>query len=310
MDLFFNELSITAGPVREIGKQWMTGLIILYKKAAAMGFKELKTTETFLSSPLAPGYNLHDWLNDQTVDRDTRYLVKTKVSKHPFIEQLLEQKDNEGNRLWEFKYKNRNAVGLGAAHLYDSFAVSFANSEEWDTHLLELHVSEYSKEEDGIIQSSGNVRHGSKPEHLDYLTPWLDERKRKSIANGKLLWLNRQQYFPHLLFCTNIENRLSSLSGSEPEFHAIVKHLFAFEDYCSTWETGVFTGERFPFKATLESTSRLASFRKKLTILCPDGEDRVFSWHLRYTPGAGRIHFFPDNSKKIIYIGYIGPKIQ
>jgi hypothetical protein len=90
MDLFFNELSITTGPGQETGKQWMTGLITLYKKAAVLGFKELKTTETFLSSPLAPGYNLHDWLHDQTVDRDIRHLVKTKVSKHPFIEQLLE----------------------------------------------------------------------------------------------------------------------------------------------------------------------------------------------------------------------------
>ena len=275
-----------------------------------MGFKELKTTETFLISSLAPGYNLHDWLNDQTVDRDTRHLVKTKVSKHPFIEQILEQKDNEGNRLWEFKYRDRGAAGLGAAYLFDSFAVSFANSEEWDTHLLELHVSEYSEEEDGIVQSTGNVRHGSKPGHLDYLAPWLEERKRKSIANGKLLWLKRQDYFPHLLFCMSVENRLSSLSGSEPGFHAIVKCLFAFEEYCSTWKTGVFTGDGFPFKATTESASRLARFRNELTLLCPDNEVRLFSWHLRYTPGAGRIHFFPDNSKKIIYIGYIGPKIQ
>ena len=40
-----------------------------------------------------------------------------------------------------------------------------------------------------------------------------------------------------------------------------------------------------------------------------DGEKRLFSWHIRMTPGAWRLHFHPLKPTKII-IGYIGVKIQ
>ena len=45
------------------------------------------------------------------------------------------------------------------------------------------------------------------------------------------------------------------------------------------------------------------------TFLCPDGEERLFSWHVRYTPGAGRIHFLPLGPREGCLIGYIGHKL-
>jgi len=311
MGLFFNELSIKEGPNQETGRKWMEGLVAVFQKASAMDFKELKTTNAFLTFPLAPAYKLNDWLYDQTVDRDSRLLVKTKVSKSPFIEELLERKDNENHLLYEFKYKNQKAIGLGAAYLFDSLAVSFSNSSDWDKPLVELWVTQIS-EEDRMMESIENVNHASKPEHLNLLTQWINQRKRANISNGKLLWLKRKEYFPHLIFCNNIENQISSFSGGELEFYAIVKRLFELEDSCSTWTAGVFAPGNisFPSKITQESETRLSKFRDELTIVCPDGETRLFSWHSRYTPGAGRIHFAPDNSKKLVYIGYIGTKIQ
>lgn len=309
MDIFFNELCIEKGANRETGRKWMEGLIQLYRKAGTMGFKELKTTDNFLTFPLAPAYQLNDWLYDQTVDHDTRMLVKTKVSKSPFIEQLVERKDSENNRLYEFKYKGREAVGLGAAYLFDSIAVSFANSGEWDDYSLELHVTTIS-EDNRVNESIENVHHASKPAHLDLLTQWIIKRKRADIPNGKLLWLKRKEFFPHLIFCKSIENQISSFSGCELEFHAITKRLFELDEFCSTWTAGIFDPHNIPSKITLESPSRISKFKDELTIVCPDGESRLFSWHSRYTPSAGRIHFAPDESNKLIYIGYIGTKIQ
>ena len=86
--------------------------------------------------------------------------------------------------------------------------------------------------------------------------------------------------------------------------------MFELEDYSKKWIRGYFDSEALPSKATPESTSRLNKFTEKLTFACPDNTNRLFSWHLRFTPGAGRIYFFPvDNLKKII-IGYIGYKID
>lgn len=309
MDLFFNELSVKEGPDKETGRRWMKDLIEVYKKASPMGFKELKTTGGFRTFQLAPGYSLNDWLYDQSIDRESRILVMTKASKSPFIEQLVEQKDNENHLLHEFKYKDQKAAGLGAAYLLESLAVSFANSSEWDNPSVELLVTQIS-EEGQLTESNECVNHASNPVHLDLLTQWINKRKRANISNGKLLWLKRNEYFPHLKFCARVENQISAFSGSELEFYQITKHLFELEDFCSTWTTDVFRPGDIPSKITQESDSRVSKFKKELTIICPDGESRLFSWHSRFTPGAGRIHFFPDNSKRRVYIGYIGSKIQ
>jgi hypothetical protein len=310
MDIFFNELSVKEASNKGTAKEWMTNLMAVYNKAQEQGFKELKTTETFINITLAPGYRLSEWVYDPLVDRELRRLFLTKVSKSPFIENLLVKKDEEVDLLHEFKRKGRKAAGLGAAYLFDSLAVSFDNSSEWDSHLIKLDISEYSEEEEKIIQFTEKVKHSSKLIHLEYLKEWIENKKKHLIPNGKILWLKQKELFPHLKFCENVESQISFLTNVNPEFNRIIKRLFELENYCSKWKTGIFTGKNFPSKVTSESESRRLKFKDKLTFACPDGETRLFSWHARYTPGAGRIHFAPDNSKKVIYIGYIGQKIQ
>jgi len=59
-----------------------------------------------------------------------------------------------------------------------------------------------------------------------------------------------------------------------------------------------------------ESETRLQQFEKQLTFRCPDDVKRVFSLHVRMTPGAWRLHFSPESGPGKIIIGYIGLKIQ
>ncbi len=309
MDLYFNELSTKQAPSKETALLWMDRLTVLFKAAIKEGFKILRTTENFVVSPLAPGYLINDWLNDGSIDFETRLLFKSKVSRSPFIESLLKGEENERQQLNEYYYNQHPALGLGAAFIYDSVAVSFDNCDEWDRHGIQLGVTSYS-EDDEIHESEETVSHASRLSHLESLGTWLLERKKQDIPNGELLWLNRNSYFPHLIFCEAIENQVNIFSGSEPEFHAIVKRLYQLEEYCANWDSGGFDPELIPSKVTPESASRLQQFRKQLNIVCPDGGSREFSLHLRFTPGAGRIHFAPEHSSKKNYIGYIGSKIQ
>ncbi|MCU0289065.1 MAG: hypothetical protein MUF15_22055, partial [Acidobacteria bacterium] len=176
MDLFFNELSIIKDTEKNIAKQWMFDLVHVFKKAFNMGFKELKTTEAFRTFSLAPGYLINDWLNDPQVDYDTRLFAKTKASQAPFIDRLMDQKDNQDNRLHEFKYNRQKASGLGAAFLFETIALSFANSSDWKNHWVNLQVFEY-KEDDyvnpGIEETFKEVNHASTLIHLDLLENWI-----------------------------------------------------------------------------------------------------------------------------------------
>jgi hypothetical protein len=50
--------------------------------------------------------------------------------------------------------------------------------------------------------------------------------------------------------------------------------------------------------------STLNMYSKERTIRCPDGEKRVFQWHLK--KGDTRIHFFDFPAAKRILVGYVG----
>ncbi|MCW6035527.1 hypothetical protein K4A83_04460 [Spirulina subsalsa FACHB-351] len=92
-------------------------------------------------------------------------------------------------------------------------------------------------------------------------------------------------------------------------FGQVRKRLFELETAAKEWKGGAFDYlNTLPSKATPESESRLRQFTSRLTIPCPDGEQRLFSLHLRLTPGAWRLYFFPVQSAQII-VGYIGLKI-
>ena len=60
----------------------------------------------------------------------------------------------------------------------------------------------------------------------------------------------------------------------------------------------------------MESQSRQKQFEDNLSFICSDGKKRLFSPHVRITPGAWRLHFCTELGPGKIIIGYIGSKIQ
>ena len=112
MDFFFNELSVKQAQHPEIAKQWMSDLLLLYKTVYQKGFRRLRIPQNIMSEFLAPNYNFSNWLNDSSVDKEIRFLFRTS-SNHPFIEDILDKKSDEGNRLFEFKYNVSTLVFFG-----------------------------------------------------------------------------------------------------------------------------------------------------------------------------------------------------
>jgi len=310
MDLFFNELSAKQAGHPDIAKQWMYDLMKVYKSASEKGFKRLRTMQNIPGEFLAPNYSFSHWLNDQSVDQVIRLLFRTQALNSPFIEDILEKKSEKGDRLFEFEYNNKIAKGLGAAFLLDSLAVSLDNSPEWDKTSVLIHVSYFSDEKPEMTEADEPVRHCCKTAHLESLKKWTEAANKPPIPDGRILWLKRRSLFPHLIFCEDVRKQISHLHENHAEFVQIKKRLFELETYCSAWETGSFDPESIPSKVTPESSSRIEKYGDKLTISCPDTRDRLFSWHSRYTPGAGRIHFDPDEGDRQIRVGYIGLKIQ
>jgi len=308
MDIFFNELSLTEANHPQIAKVWLADSIKLYQISQSKGCKGLKTSNDIWEKRIAPNYTITNWLNDNTVDRELRLLFKIHALKYPFIDDLIERKTEKGKRLFDFKYNDQYAKGLGAAYLFDSLVISCDSSSEWDCTCV--FIKAICLEDDEISETIQEVKHSSKPIHLGFLDDWIKQRTKPSIPHGRILWLKRNLLYPNLFFCENVKDQIIHLNDSHPEFIQIKKRLFELEEYCQQWNQGQFNAAELPSKVTPESASRLQELETKLTFLCPDNVSRTFSWHSRYTPGAGRIYFFPENNLRKIFIGYIGRKIE
>jgi len=310
LDIYFNELSIRKAENKAIARNWLKDLVALWKIASGMGFTGFRTTGSLVQEQIAENYSIGDWLVDKEVDLDMRRLFRGQFLKYPFIGDVLESKSRDGQKLFEFKYKDSTVYGLGAAYLFESLAASFDNAAEWDNTRVHLTVFSYSEDIKGIVQENGYVNHACKPVHLQRLRDWISGIKKRAVPDGRILWEKRKEFFPHLVFCEFARKQVLSLSDSHPEFIQVKKRLFELEDYFSHWQTGPFEADSLPSKITVESDDRRKRFRSQLTFACEDGKERPFSWHCRYTPGPGRLYFYPDEKTRKCHIGYIGPKIM
>lgn len=310
MDVFFNELSIKETPHPDIAKGWMLNLMYLYKKTCEAGFHSFRISEQALQQNLAIGYTLHNWVVDRTVDEIARKLFLTEISNHPFIDEIIEQKSADERRLYEFKYNGSEARGLGAACLFGSLAISFDNDNEWNKISIVISIACLSSGIDDVVSEEKEVKHGSKIEHIKTLNSWILNKKKMSITDGIVFWEKKSELLPHLIFCQTTRNQLAYLKENNPGFVQIKHILFSLDAYCANRVNGQFTPGIFSHEPVPESDTRETKLRTKLTIMCPDGQERFFSWHFKFTPGPGRIHFVFDESNKICYIGHIGRKIE
>lgn len=311
LEMVLNELSLRI-PAADIStaQRLMSELISTVRKATTSGVKRvLRTADEINSIEIAPGYPVARWRNDPTVDREEQRFFKTLISKAPFWTDAAEEIRNDFD-LSEVVYQGEEARGLCFALISDSLPISLNSEVRWNCSRLNLLVTRLEDEE--LIEEYLEIIHASCKSHIQEHAEWIKTRIREEImdVDGLVLWNRRNELFPNLEFCENVSQQIQSLSPSNPMRRQVVKRLFELEEYCKSWSSGHFNLDNLPSKATPESETRLQQFREQLTFKCPDGEKRIFSLHLRMTPGVWRLHFSVELGPGKIIIGYIGAKIQ
>lgn len=308
--MVFNELSLRT-PANDIptAREWMLGLINTMRMATAKGVNRmLRTHGDFHTAVLAPDYPLARWRNDNEVDRDTRRYFNSLITKAPFLTDIRNPQIENNILLSEFICGGHHATGLGVAFLLESLAVSLRSEKLWEHSRLELQVN-WLKEDGNLSTESATVVHASDVAHVQEHDQWIKARLQTGVHDGEDLWNRKNTLLPSLSFCENTGKQMQRLQKGDPMVRPLVRRLFELENYCKGWSSGPFVAESLPSKASPESQATLQQFGKERTFLCPDGQERIFSWHIRLTPGAWRIHFFPEPETRKIIIGYIGPHL-
>ena len=124
-------------------------------------------------------------------------------------------------------------------------------------------------------------------------------------------WSRRVKLFPNLILCGEVEMQISRI-GNSGYFNQIIQRLKEFNSAVNGWTQGVFNYTQINANSSLrispESASTMSRYANERRFSLPDGRTEEFELHIK--AGNLRIHFFPDNQAKKIYIGYIGPHLS
>ena len=121
-------------------------------------------------------------------------------------------------------------------------------------------------------------------------------------------WSKKHLLFDRLVFCNNVKSQIESITDSK-HFDQVLNKLNIFNKALKeSWNSGDFSYKKitrdYPLIISPESAGTIRKYGNERTFQLPSGSSEIFDLHIKM--GDMRIHLFPDNTQKIIYIGYIG----
>jgi hypothetical protein len=310
LEMVFNELSArTLAPDISTARQWMSELISTMREAQRCGLKGIRTQTDFHAMVLAENYPVRRWLNDREVNKDEQFFLLTLATNRLFgniydVEIKIKVEDSD----CELSLQGSPAEGFKVAYYLETLVISLYSELLWNASRINLELIQID-ENGELIQESVEVIHASQKNHVLEHANWIQKRQQTAVVDGLELWNRRAELFSSLEFCARVSQQIERLVDPKM-LRQVVRKLFELDELSKNWTDGALDLDNLPSKVSPESESRLKEFKEQLNIQCLDGEKRIFSLHVRMTPGAWRLHFCTELGPGKIIIGYIGPKIK
>ncbi len=310
MQMILNELSAKF-PVESVesGKQIMSQFLeTCFEIKKVIHNDSILLDQDYRSFELAPGYRIEQWRNDSTVDVENKRMFRALLNKSVIYNSNKFEK--EWNFCTEFEHEKYISQGCLLVYEMDGVAVSFLSNEHWKISEIEGNYTELT--DDGELEQiqvripnvsfSGNIK-----VFKDYYANKSEELQYTEIKCGQSILECAANVFPNLVFCENAVQGCKKNVGVS-EAGQVYKRLLELQRAAEGMEQKI--DKNVLTKATPESEATLERFSDEHTFRLPNGQARLFSWHIRYTGGyAGRIFFHPVVEEKVIYIGHVGHKL-
>lgn len=243
-----------------------------------------------------------DVLDDKTIvddDMKTLFLDMMTTVEPP-------TSDTEDECLVQTTCNGENCVGLGLAseEINNTFAVSLS-STGWDETSYQLLLQRVLYENGDLVEQNveTSCRNVSTTVHIDAMASFFVPIP----LSGRELLMRLSELFPHLVFSSKAKGQIKR-NHDRPSIEQIYLKLQDINSAAQKLNNGVLRKELFHYKASPEHEQR--GQLPEMDILFDDGITRHCEWHLRYTPGCGRIHFSADNGDgQTIYVGHVDGKL-
>ena len=325
LEMVLNEHSLCAPDV-DSARVWMTKLAETIQQAsqicggqAVKLWTQKKVGDTILTKDYSnQDYALRTYLfGDQTVrnnkeQKDQRDYLQSLLTRTPYWDEQPQPQASQTPEIDEIEFTHNHQTcgmcGIGFTYLRNAFAVSLPSDPCWQVDNITLKViwtTSNSKLAE-LVEISAEITHASNPNHVTAHAEWIEKRLRSKIHNGNDLWNHKDSLFPSLTFCNTVHRQIRRLSGQI--FDNVWEKLSDLQAHCEGWTSGGFNTEGLLGNPRLESAATLQIFGQERNFRCPDGEERIFSWHISLTD-SWRLYFFPGPELGKMIIGYIGPHL-
>jgi hypothetical protein len=317
MVYMFNELSLLEVSSREAVCTVMKTFVNTHVKAKDAGLDDLKIHERSLpnlySLNLSADYNIDSWLKDNRVSSDLRDNFLLISTTSPLVTASDIEQDEQYSRSEFFKTldkKDHQVWGLGATYIYDTISFSLATHEEWDKTKVDI-IHYYLDENAEAKNAARIVRHFSTEETLASHLLWYQTYQLENLKKGTEIWNKREELFPSLKFNSDTEKQFKGIRDART-LSKVCNAFSQLDIYVKNWKVGGFSYEhameKTGIKISPESASTNQQYGARRTFAVPGLGRKLFDLHIKL--GDIRIHFYPEENTKIIYIGYIGRHLR
>jgi len=270
---------------------------------------------------LSEGYYWQDWYNQNKNSKNIALIDLIRAFRNISTRQPLFSSEDIGDdsELFEVRLNGDSSYSaLRAAAWYDAPISSFPTQFPWTVSPIDVRVNTINENLD-FETKTHNIINFFSLEFLRSVESEVLQRRDTAIQSGKELYIRRQEYYPSLCFCGKAEEQLSNWSYSLTFLAQIKESLTALNSFAKVWsdlEVAEYSDRGLrnaglSHKVSGESASVLNNryLRKEREFWLPTGRKVVFEKHIKISNGF-RIHFYPDNESRIIYVGYIGPHLK
>ncbi len=309
MILTFNELSCNKDFLdNKSARNLINNFILLMKEIENQNIlDECILTEDFFASDNISNYNFSKWLKDDSVDRIHKQFFRRFMDKRCTYVGASNVNGDFSIIIGEKKYES---IGCAFAIERETDILSLPTNDAWNHGSLTGEYVTIANDFDDEILDFKNVVLNNIPTttSIDAIIAKYKKELQNNITSGQDLWESREKLYPNLIFCSNVKNQL--FEDSE-KFHiiSVMKKLNEFQKYFSEYD-GKYDPNKLGMGARTESESvkKNPELRNLRLFTKPDGTKDYFYDHVGFNGkySAGRIHFLPDDKKRMCYIGYIG----
>jgi hypothetical protein len=271
---------------------------------------------------LRNGHGLRHWCFAPQTQRDAGLLVAKRLDKAPFIDGTNGLFTlAEGRRAIQPTIGNVSSLAGGHVALTDGLLVLLYGTTWPPSKPVIVRLEVLTDEDDWTDDVP--VDAAACAEDVEEIAASITRKIEAAVSTGRALLARLPDLFPRLVLGTRAEEQLAALTGSEPFFPQVLRHLRALEHAAGGWTQGTpFSPEGVTYSVESEVTLKHGKLGPLRDFPTPSGfNDGRWTLHTKLTGGEGARLYYkaPEIARTAsgdsaedggtVAIGYIGPHL-